>query len=256
MRHHSWFRRRGGLVTALLCTGACAAEFPVTAIKEQAPLRHPAVGGPVLVETELGSPNVSCSIASIACGHLSIDEQGWQWEVVAGTYFKDPNQVGVTDLKGTSEMYKNHNIWPNFSEEQTLSCHQTAAQCGDFNWYTPTCNVEHNRLWAFTANSVVTQGGHYYGNTANITKTCEPQTDPCGSGGSGGWEDTTDYATGIARSKPRASRPGAMDCGPGGGGTEDSYCSSVYLVIEISYDDGASWSTIWEGEAQECDYEE
>jgi hypothetical protein len=250
------FRMGAGLAVAFLSTGACGGEFPVTAAPKEPAARHPAAAGPSLSEVELGSPGVTCQIASIACGHLSIDEVGSQWEVVAGTYFKNASDTGVVDVTGTSQLYKNHNTYPAYDSQQDLRCHRTANACGDFNWYTPTCSVEHNRLWAYTANSVVTIAGHYYGNSAQWTHTCEPAEDPCGSGGGGGWGDETDYATGIARPKLRSSGPRANDCGSGAGGTEDSYCSSVYLVIEISYDGGATWSTLWEGEAQECDYEE
>lgn len=49
------------------------------------------------------------------------------------------------------------------------------------------------------------------------------------------------------------------DSGPGGGSSGDdgevggSNCKTEYIVIEISYDDGETWSVWWEGYAKVCE---
>ena len=50
---------------------------------------------------------------------------------------------------------------------------------------------------------------------------------------------------------------GGADCsseenGGGGGGGAGSNCRTEYIVIEVSYDGGSTWSTFWEGNAQVC----
>ena len=50
--------------------------------------------------------------------------------------------------------------------------------------------------------------------------------------------------------------PGTGGGGGGGGGDSGSggsNCHTEYVVIEISYDDGATWETYWEGNANVCE---
>lgn len=42
-------------------------------------------------------------------------------------------------------------------------------------------------------------------------------------------------------------------CGPGGGSGSDVDCRSEYVVVEISYDGGFTWSTLWEGFVTVCE---
>lgn len=50
---------------------------------------------------------------------------------------------------------------------------------------------------------------------------------------------------------PTYPEPGGGGGSSGGGG--DSSCHTEYIVIEISYDDGATWETYWAGYAQVCE---
>jgi hypothetical protein len=46
--------------------------------------------------------------------------------------------------------------------------------------------------------------------------------------------------------------PGTVGDGSGGGGGSGLTCENDYVVIEVSYDDGATWEVWWEGNAQVC----
>jgi hypothetical protein len=44
-----------------------------------------------------------------------------------------------------------------------------------------------------------------------------------------------------------------VDDGGGGGLGGGGECHEEYVVIEVSYDDGITWSTLWEGNALVCE---
>jgi copper homeostasis protein CutC len=56
------------------------------------------------------------------------------------------------------------------------------------------------------------------------------------------------------RAADRAARAGARRVeakrGQGSGGTT---CHYEYMVIEVSYDDGKTWSVLWEGTTAVCE---
>lgn len=76
----------------------------------------------------------------------------------------------------------------------------------------------------------------------------------CGSSGGGemthGSVDPTDASEVIELIK--RNTPAFYDCG-GGGDDPQGYCYLTWGKIEISYDGGASWQTLWEGVITVCD---
>jgi len=57
------------------------------------------------------------------------------------------------------------------------------------------------------------------------------------------------YGVRITDDDTRASSTGGS--GGGSGGEEDN-CTTEYVVVEVSYDDGVTWQTVWEGYATVC----
>jgi len=69
-------------------------------------------------------------------------------------------------------------------------------------------------------------------------------------------EPTGDYGGGPSAAYDPYSRFGGSNgCesqGSGGGGGNTTTCWDEYIYVEISYDGGATWDTIWEGWAEVC----
>lgn len=78
----------------------------------------------------------------------------------------------------------------------------------------------------------------------------EPGEEGCGE------LDSAPYDPYSPTDDPGCGDPGDTGDGTGGGegsGDDKTGCHSEYVMIEISYDDGATWEVYWEGFATVCD---
>jgi hypothetical protein len=93
----------------------------------------------------------------------------------------------------------------------------------------------------------------------------DPEEDPsCGGGDDDGFGEhqpeslvASIFDPEDAQSLAELGHPVAHTCGTPGGGDnpygDDIVCWDEYLRLEISYDGGLSWSTLWEGWGRVCD---
>jgi hypothetical protein len=118
---------------------------------------------------------------------------------------------------------------------------------GTKRWTTPTANVTCFLDWYYTYPGSPQMDTYYrwhinfYGGTvSNCSGSTQLQDDP------GGPYDPYSEWGDTCSDDPTLSGSG----GEGGGGGAD--CHEEWVVIEISYDDGGTWETWWEGYATVC----
>ena len=170
---------------------------------------------PRLASDYAGLDGPTCSLASIACGYSKAYNFGSTWEGEAMTYF-NTRGVGAASLVGYLTVYRGSMIIA--SGLKPLLCATTNDQCFDWASLVNTCATEYNRASVATVHTAITIFGIVYKSNTSAQESCRGP-----EGGTGG--------------------------GPSGGGIE---CHSEWQIVEISYNNGLSWTTIWSGYVDVC----
>lgn len=185
----------------------------------------------------------TCTIASRLCAQISYKyDLGFfddEWQT---SYSADWNREellrGSFVLAGTVQVRRG--VFPGL--KVPIGCYVTISKgCGSTNFQRGTCHLEKNTINTFfSVRGIDYQGGIWSG-SMTLGDGCEapPSTDNCSGGGSGDPPFGTE-----------------MLCQSGGGGGQMLICSEAWVKLEISYDSGLTWETLWEGWGEECEWNE
>ncbi|MDB4917541.1 MAG: hypothetical protein JWM95_5185 [Gemmatimonadetes bacterium] len=197
-----------------------------------------------------------CTTVSAACAWTDIHNYGSGasgWEVTTGTYWRSfTPPYGAVGAAGESHRFAWYIGTPAPMEVRTYACvaaassyAMTGGTCADINWHPNSCDVRKNRVSANVAHTIVSILG--YANYVSTSLSLECAAPVCLPESS---------KIGTPRTSSSSQHSECMEDGgdnPGGGEDTPSYdCSNEW--ISIDYFDGSSWSTIWEGNVEVCEY--
>jgi hypothetical protein len=268
-------RRLAGAGAVALFGGGCAdAHIPATGPQPAATLSRfrptrpaaeqlrlistmgPTAGSPVsTLMANPGKPAFSdCDGGGLGCGWADLMNWGYTWELVAGTYTYDLSILALVSMQGSGAIGRGNSWYDQLLPDEVFAVACASARfmddpsCADWDNGSNTCDVEGNKFWAKTFHEIVTENGIPWPASNSGSLSCEPPPPPPPPGCGGGDDDDDDeeeYAYYC---------DGDDDGGGGGGGGWTKVCSTEYIWIEISYDGGETWSTLWEGYAEVCEY--
>jgi hypothetical protein len=184
-----------------------------------------------------------CSIGDFACGGLwvTLPESGY-WAVNADVGYNDDLVTGKLALIGDALMKRESSSIP---EIGFLSCTAwNAHECADFTEFRDTCGYETNDV-SGTAKAEAYKNGVLYSRDLSDSNSCEPAKDAAAC------QDNTQIMYDPTYDPAECSGGSSSGESAGGGGTPAG-CTEEYVIVEISYDNGATWTTIWEGWADVC----
>jgi hypothetical protein len=125
--------------------------------------------------------------------------------------------------------------------------------CADWAWHPNSCDQHKNRVEASSSHKVITVFGVAYSGSTNDAQECNAPI--CNAEES--WVPAADGSSsrGVAASR-ECVEDGQGTGSSGGGSSPNLVCNTQTMTIEVSYDGGASWETLWSGPIDVCEYAE
>jgi hypothetical protein len=210
-------------------------------------------GGGRSVSTSVSVPGANMSDCGtgggLGCGWAALERWTYTSELAAGTYTFDLAVLATVAMEGSGIIARGNNWYDAYFPDDVLPVICATIDfwddpsCADWNYGDSTCDVEANHFWAKTFHQIVTTDGLSFpaSNSGGLKCDPPPPEEECDDDDDS--YDDEEWATYCEN-----------DGGGGGGGGWELVCSTEWIKLEISYDGGNTWSTLWEGWGEVCEY--